>query len=222
MKNGGIIFDFNGTLFWDTAYHEIAWDEYLDSNNFYLSGTQKKEFIHGRSAKDILEFLFKKKLSASEIERYTEEKEEIYRNECLKHRMLLAPGAVNLLEYLNEHDVPIAIATSAEIRNVQFFIEQFNLLSYFKEEHIIYNDGKIRGKPYPDIFDKAIRRLKVNKADTIILEDSFSGIKAAINCHVGHVIIVNSNQEDFSSFNLPVIDHFDQFNRDIIPLPVRK
>jgi HAD superfamily hydrolase (TIGR01509 family) len=213
MKNGGVIFDFNGTLFWDSEYQEISWDKYFKIHNFYLTPAQKKEYIHGRNGKDTFEFLFKRKLSDVEVEKYTEEKELIYRNECLKHEMKLAPGAVELLEYLKAQDIPMAIATASGKTNVDFFIDKLNLLDYFAGEHIIYNDGKIKGKPHPDIFEKAIRKLGVRNSASIIFEDSFSGIQAAINCKVSNVIIVNSTKANYSDFKLPVIAHFDEFDR---------
>ncbi|MBU0473015.1 MAG: HAD family phosphatase [Bacteroidetes bacterium] len=216
MKNRGIIFDFNGTLFWDSEYQEISWDKYLETHNIYLTMAQKKEYIHGRNGKDTLEFLFKRKLNDLEVEQYTEEKELIYRNECNKHEMKLAPGAIKLLDYLKAQKIPIAIATASGKTNVDFFIEKFNLLDYFAEEHIIFNDGKIKGKPHPDIFEKAICKLGIKKSESIIFEDSFSGIQAAINCKVANVIIVNSTKENYSEFKFPIIEHFDEFDRNLL------
>ncbi len=216
MKNGGVIFDFNGTLFWDSEYLEISWNKYLETNNFTLTKAEKNEYILGRNVKDTLEFLLKRKLSDEEAERYSEEIELIYRNECLKHDLKLAPGAIQLIDYLNAQKIPIAIATAAGKTNVEFFIDKFNLHEYFAEEHIIYNDGKIKGKPHPDLFEKALRVLGVKKSESIIFEDSFSGIQAAINCKVANVIIVNSTKEDYSDFNLPVIEHFDEFDRNLL------
>jgi HAD superfamily hydrolase (TIGR01509 family) len=216
MKRGGVIFDFNGTLFWDSEYQEISWDKYLERHNINLTEAQKREYIHGRNGKDTLEYLFKRKLSDSEVHEYTEEKEILYREECLKHKMELAPGAKKLLDYLKGMEIPMAIATASGKTNVDFFIDKFNLLDYFSEEHIIYNDGTTKGKPHPDLFEKAIKSLGVNKAETIIFEDSFSGIQAAINSNVASVIIVNSTKEDYSQFELPVIEHFDEFDRNIL------
>ena len=215
MKRGGVIFDFNGTLFWDSEYQETSWDKYLERHNINLTEAQKREYIHGRNGKDTLEYLFKRKLSDSEVHEYTEEKEILYREECLKHKMELAPGAKMLLDYLKGKEIPMAIATASGKTNVDFFIDKFNLLDYFSEEHIIYNDGTTKGKPHPDLFEKAIKRLGVNKAETIIFEDSFSGIQAAINSNVASVIIVNSTKEDYSRFELPVIEHFDEFDRNL-------
>lgn len=215
MKNGGVIFDFNGTLFWDSQYHEISWDKYLETYNISLTMAQKKD-MHGRNAKDTLEFLFKRELSDLEVEQYTEEKEIIYRNECLKQEMKLAPGAVKLIDYLKAQEIPIAIATASGKKNVDFFIDKLRLLDYFAEEHIIFNNGTIKGKPSPDIFQKAISQLGVKNSKSIIFEDSFSGIQAAINCKVANVIIVNSTNDNYSKFNLPTIEHFDEFDRNLL------
>ncbi|HEY3390384.1 MAG TPA: HAD family phosphatase, partial [Prolixibacteraceae bacterium] len=212
----GVIFDFNGTLFWDSEYQETSWDNYLETHHINLTMAQKKQYIHGRNGKDTFEILFKRKLSDSEVQRYTEEKEIIYREECLKHKMELAPGAKRLLEYLKTQKIPMAIATASGKTNVDFFIDKFNLLDYFAEEHIIYNDGTIKGKPHPDLFEKAIARLGVKKSASIIFEDSISGIQAAINCKVASVIIVNSVKGDYAEFELPVIEHFDEFDRNLL------
>jgi len=218
MKKGGVIFDFNGTLFWDSKHQEASWDEYLEKHNINLTKIQKKEYIHGRNGKDTFEILFNRKLKDLEVHQFTEEKETIYRNECLKHKMDLAPGAKSFLKYLKSEKIPMAIATASGKTNVDFFIEKFNLLDYFEIEHIVFNDGLIRGKPHPDLFENAINRLGVNKKSSIIFEDSYSGIQAAINSEVSTVIIVNSNGDDFKEFDLPIIKHFDEFDRNLLDL----
>jgi HAD superfamily hydrolase (TIGR01509 family) len=216
MKNGGVIFDFNGTLYWDSAYQETSWDEYLEKHDINLTRIQKRENVHGRNGKDTFEFLFKRRLTAEEVDLFTEEKEIMYREECLKHKMELAPGAKALLEHLKAENIPMAIATASGKTNVDFFIEKLDLLEYFDREHIIFDDGSIIGKPDPDLFERAIHRLGVNKESSIIFEDSYPGIKAAINAKVSTVIIVNSNKEDYDEFNFPVIQHFDEFDRNLL------
>jgi HAD superfamily hydrolase (TIGR01509 family) len=218
MKQGGVIFDFNGTLYWDSKYQETSWDEYLERYQINLTKNQKREYVHGRNGKDTFEFLFKRRLSDLEIDQFTEEKEIMYRRECLKHKMELAPGAKSLLEHLKSENIPMAIATAAGKKNVDFFIEKLHLLDYFNREHIIYDDGNIKGKPDPDLFERAIRKLNINKDNTIIFEDSFSGIQAAINSQVSTVIIVNSNDENYVEYDLPVIEHFDDFDRGLLHL----
>ncbi len=216
MGTGGVIFDFNGTLFWDSEYQENSWDKYLENHNIILTAAQKKEYIHGRNGKDTFEILFERQLSTYEVEELTEEKEIIYRNMCLQNKMELAPGAITLLNELNAKQIPIAIATAAGKGNVDFFIDKFNLLNYFEIENIIYDDGTVKGKPDPDLFLKAINKLGVDKDKSVIFEDSFSGIQAALNSKVANVIIVNSVNGNYEDFNLPVIKHFDEFDRSIL------
>ncbi|WP_164731671.1 HAD family hydrolase [Flagellimonas beolgyonensis] len=216
MQKNGVIFDFNGTLFWDSEYQEKSWDEYLAAHHIFLTEQQKRDYIHGRNGKDTLEILFKRPFSDEEVHQYSEEKEVLYRNECLKHNMELAPGALDLLDYLKANNIPRAIATASGKSNVDFFIDKFNLLDYFEEEHIVFDDGTVRGKPHPDLFDRAIQRLGVDKTGSIIFEDSHSGVQAALNCQVGHVVIVNSTNSDYSDFDLPIISHFDGFDRGLI------
>ena len=213
MKKGGVIFDFNGTLFWDSEYQESSWDEYLKTHDIKLTKSQKKEYIHGRNGKDTFEILFNRKLNNLEVHQLVEEKEILYREECLKHKMELAPGAKSLLEYLKNKEIPIAIATASGKTNIDFFIEKFNLLAYFELDHIIYNDGSTKGKPNPDLFEKAIQRLGIKRENSIIFEDSYSGIQAAINCKVSTVIIVKSTEEEYKSFDLTTISHFSEFDK---------
>lgn len=46
MKIKGVIFDFNGTLFWDTTLHNKAWDIFLERHSFELSDNEKNEKKH--------------------------------------------------------------------------------------------------------------------------------------------------------------------------------
>ncbi|WP_346855025.1 HAD family phosphatase [uncultured Draconibacterium sp.] len=210
----GVVFDFNGTLFWDTQLQNDSWDQFLAKYNFNLSDEEKLTWVHGINAKDTFEYLFKKELSAEEVDLYTEEKEVIYRAMCLEKGMELAPGALDFISFLVNNGVEIAIATASAKNNVDFFIENFHLLNYFKPENIIYNDGSTRGKPFPDLFNKAIERLNTDKKNTTIFEDSKAGIKAAVNAGAGNVIIVSEINNGIRNAHFQVIHHFDEVNRE--------
>ena len=110
----------------------------------------------------------------------------------------------------------MAIATASGKANLDFFIEKLNLLDYFDREHIIFDDGSIIGKPDPDLFERAIKKLGVSRESSIIFEDSYPGIQAAMNSKVSTIIIVNSNREDYDEFTFPVIHQFDEFDRNLL------
>ncbi|MBN2652936.1 MAG: HAD family phosphatase [Spirochaetales bacterium] len=216
MKAKGIIFDFNGTMFWDSEYQISAWDKYLAKNKLQMTASEKEEYIHGRNCRDTFEFLFKRTISDNELDYLIEQKEIIYRNECMKHKMILAPGLESLLIFLKDNDIKIAIATAAGKKNVEFFIEKFNLLNFFERKNIIYDDGKIKGKPHPDLFNKAAESLNICKNEIIIFEDSKSGIEAARKSGAGKIIVVNSARVNFKTEDLETINDFNQFDRNLV------
>ena len=212
MKKQGVVFDFNGTLFWDTELQEKSWGKFLHKYGFELNEEERNTWIHGINAKDTFEYLFKRTCSAEEVHRLTEEKEVIYRGMCLEQGIKWAPGALELIEFLKENEVPVAIATASDKNNVDFFIEQLDLLKYFHSKNIIYNDGSMRGKPNPDLFNKAIDALGIPAKHVTIFEDSLAGVEAARNSGAGNVYVVNGNGR-FKKYDYPVISHFDQVDR---------
>ena len=130
MAYDGIIFDFNGTLFFDSDKQEQAWhtvSRQLRGKGF--TSEEMYERVHGRSSRSIFEYLLRKPLTQEQVWELIERKETIYRELCLQdeERFRLAPGAAELLDWLCEHDIPHTIATASEIRNVRFFREHFGL-----------------------------------------------------------------------------------------------
>jgi len=215
MQKQGVVFDFNGTLFWDTKLQNDSWDSFLRNYGLSLNEEQKNKYIHGINAKDTFEYLFKRDMGAEEVDRLTEEKEVIYRQMCLDEGMEFAPGAEELIRFLIENDVEIAIATASAQNNVEFFIEHFHLLRYFKRAHIIFNDGTLRGKPHPDLFTKAIKAIGTKPEVTTIFEDSHAGLEAAKRAGAGNIIIVNSTNTVYPGFHYRQISHFNKLDRSI-------
>lgn len=215
MTKSAVVFDFNGTLFWDSDYQEKSWIEYLAYHDIKLTREKINSYIHGRNGKDTFELIFQKKFSNEEIDLLVEEKEKLYRQECLHNPMVLAPGAIDFIKYLQSKKIPIAIATASGKANVEFFIEHFDLLKYFKRENIIYDEGTLKGKPHPDLFLKAIERLSTNPGNVTIFEDSVSGIEAAKRCNVKNVVLVNSNIQDHNEIVISIAN-FSEFDRGLL------
>ena len=215
MSIKGVIFDFNGTLFWDTPFHNRAWDLFLHNHHIKLTDQEKNEKIHGKNNRDILQGLFEREIEADELLRFIEEKEQTYRTICLEENGQLAEGSMALFQYLKQAQIPYTIATASEKENVLFFFQQFGLDEWFNFDKVVYDDGILRGKPSPDYFKKAIDILQLKPEDCLVFEDSYAGIKAAENAGVGKIIIVNSTQGDYSQYQHQTINHFNEINRQL-------
>jgi beta-phosphoglucomutase len=199
-----VIFDFNGTLFWDTDFHSKAFDVFIDRyrngspsglKSRLLTETDKRDHVMGQPNDRIMEYIFSRALTAKQIAELGEEKEVIYRGLC-RGKVEFAPGAEKLFAALRKADIPFTVASSADKGNIDFYYEQLNMAEWFPQDGIVFNDSTFKGKPAPDIFLRAAEKLKVRPEETAIFEDSTSGILAAANAHASEVIVVNSTRSD--------------------------
>ncbi|WP_455382641.1 HAD family hydrolase [Salinispira pacifica] len=215
MSYKGVVFDFNGTLFWDTALHNRAWDIFLARHEIVLSNAEKHEHFHGKNNADIFAYLFPDRMSPELADRLAGEKESIYRDLCEQTEMRLAPGAPDLLDFLLSAGVRFTIATASMADNVDFYFEQLPLAKWFDRSTVVYNDGTMRGKPDPEIFLRALDKLDLPAPQVVIFEDSVSGIAAAEASGAGRIYIVNSNNEDYARFGHPQIRDFTEVPREL-------
>ena len=193
----GFIFDFNGTLFWDSAYHEQAWQEMaLQIRSKELSPEEIRTHLHGRTNSAVIEYLCGRQVDPDEIASIAAQKEEIYRHICLSLNggFRLAAGVPEILTLLKEKQVPMTIATSSELENLHFYFRHFELNRWFDLDKVIYYNGTFTGKPAPDIFLCAAKMLGLKPSECTVLEDSFSGIRSAIAAGIGRIIYVNSSK----------------------------
>jgi len=147
MKYKAVIFDFNGTLYWDTAYHNQAWDIFLKNHNIALTDEEKAIKIHGKSNDDILRGLFERRLSMQEIHQMGIEKEQIYHKIALSKKMEYAPGAIDFFLFLKSKEIPYTIATSSAWINIDFYISNMHLANWVDLEKIVYDNRSFMSKP---------------------------------------------------------------------------
>lgn len=213
-KFKGAIFDFNGTLFWDTAFHDQAFDIFLEKHDIQLTGEEKRVKIHGKPNADIMRCIFGEHLTDDEVYDMAQEKEAIYRELCVND-LRFAPGAEEFFNFLKKNHIAMTIATSAGIENVSFYFEKMHLDRWFSLEKSAYDNGTFRGKPHPDVFLMAAEKLGLQPEETVMFEDSVAGILAAENAGAGKIYIVNSYGENYSRFTHEIITDFVQVDRNL-------
>lgn len=218
----GIIFDFNGTLFWDSQLHYDAWRDFSKKLRGYeFTDDEMRKYMFGRTNKDIIQYCIGKEPTDEMVEKLANEKESLYREMCLKDKehFKLANGVEEFLDYLKENNIPRTIATMSEWQNVEFYIKEFNLARWFDLDKIVYSNGKIKGKPAPDIYEIAAKNLGLEPKDCIVVEDALSGIESAHSAKIGKIIAIAS-LEDHSLYEpieylYQIIDNFDEINKSI-------
>lgn len=208
MTVRGVLLDFNGTLFNDTPFHIEAWRRFWKKKlGLDLSAQQVRTTCIGPGNADIFPRFLKEGTSPSEIARLGEEKEELYRSLIRSdpENMRLRPGAASFLDLLAERSVPFALATASPISNVEFYLNELGLSRWFTMDRVVYDDGKIAGKPDPAFYRESGKRIGIDPSECLIAEDSLAGIRAAIASGSKRVVVVRGTVPDELLSTIPGI-----------------
>lgn len=184
------LFDMDGVLVENTAFHINAWLQFAQRHNFPLTTDQYVENINGRVSADAMAYVFRRPLLADELTAFTEEKEGIYR-ELYGPHLRPTTGLVPFLEALKAQDVRLAVGTSAPESNVRFTLDGLSIRSYFDA---VVDAGMIRrGKPDPEIYLTAAERVGVDPAYCVVFEDALAGIEAGLRAGMKVVALTTTH-----------------------------
>lgn len=189
----GFIFDFNGTLFFDTKLHIKCFQEYCVKFGLpYMTEEYVVGNILGKSNDLIVRENYNPDATSEEIETFSRDKEAYYRNMCLEMPEIfhLTEGACELLDYLKEHSIPVCIATGSPIENIEFYMQYMGLSRWFTLGNIVYCDGTFPGKPAPDIYKRAAAKIGLLPSECVVFEDGTSGLRSARDAGVEKIIAI--------------------------------
>jgi beta-phosphoglucomutase len=172
----GAIFDLDGTIVDNMPVHADAFAIFVERHGLRPLTLDDRKRLDGRRNRDIFPDLFARELTDAEQTSFADEKEALYR-ELSVGRLAPAAGLVRLLDRLDAHAIPVAVATSAPPENVAHTLALLGLAS--RLTRVIRGDQVPRGKPFPDVFLAAAELLRVPAADCVAFEDAPIGVIAA-------------------------------------------
>ena len=215
----GVIFDFNGTLFFDNPKHILAWSRIShDIRHRGISEEELHEHINGVPNNKVIAYMYNGECTKEEVQKYSELKEAYYREFCREdtESFHLVKGAEQYFEFLKKKHIPFTIASASIKPNIDFFVESFHLDTWMDPSAIVYDDGTYENKVA--MFKKAAHILHVDIADCMIIEDSISGIQSAYQAGCHHIVVVDSANKKEEYEKLPgvvkVIDSFEEMVQD--------
>lgn len=90
----------------------------------------------------------------------------------------LIPGILPLLDRLDAHGLPYAVASNGTLRKMEITLGQHGLIPRFRA--VLSGQALGRPKPAPDVYLAAAAACGARPADCVVIEDSAAGAQAAI------------------------------------------
>ena len=202
MVLDSVIFDLDGVLVFSDKYHYQAWKKMADEMGIYFD-EEINNRLRGVSRMDSLDII---------LERYNgeplskEKKEELATRKNDYYRELLAnmtPEDVSLnvrytLRTLRELGYKIAIGSSS--KNTKYILERVGLSDAF--DAISDGTNITKSKPDPEVFLKAAEFINSKPETCLVIEDSESGIDAAVAGGMSSAAIGDAVNCHKSTFNI--------------------
>ncbi len=187
-KNGikAVLFDMDGLMFDTERLYMETWYPSAKKYGYDVNEEQLISLL-GKTAelgREICEGYFGKDFPFYEIRKTRLAlSDAVIREKGIK----IKPGLLPLLDYLDRQGIKKAVATSSEKVTADFYLKTAGLTDRF--DAVVSGDDVKKSKPDPEIFLIAAKKVGVEPENCLVLEDSFSGIRAA---HAGgmHPVMV--------------------------------
>ena len=203
----GAIFDWDGVIINSAAHHETSWERLakecgkaLPANHFKRGFGMKNEVI-------IPELLGWTTLP-TEVRILSLRKEALYREVVREMGIEPLPGVREWLQTLKDRAIPCIIASSTHRENITTTLDVIGLGDFFVGA--VTSEDVQRGKPDPEVFLTAAKRLKVEPRDAVVFEDALVGIAAAKAAGIRVVAVATTEPRDKLSHADWVVDRLDE------------
>ncbi|MGN1276626.1 MAG: HAD family hydrolase [Floccifex sp.] len=185
MRKNTIIFDMDGLLIdSEQATFEI-YQQYLLNKNFSYT---KEDYVQllGKRKKFAQDWFRQRFGSSFDFDTFWNET-HILLDQKLTNSNVLKPGCIEVLQYAKEKGYTIILATSSDSKRALSILKANQIDFYFND--FVFGDDVMHGKPHPEIFLKALQKSNCTHEQAFVLEDSVTGIEAAIKANIDVICI---------------------------------
>jgi HAD superfamily hydrolase (TIGR01509 family) len=182
-----ILFDLDGTLVDSSPAHARAFVETLAAGYPDLAAQFDYAKVAGMRTRDT--FVSLGISGEAEVAALTRRKQALYRAAHDRGEVLLFPGAAEFVVRLQAEERRLFLVTGASRRSAQCILEVTGLLRYFSG--MITADDVSRGKPAPEPYLDLLGKYRLERADSVAIEDGEHGVQSALAAGLD-VVTVNS------------------------------
>ena len=219
-----VVFDMDGLMLDTEPIYKAAWQAASAELGHDLADEFYAQFV-GRPNDDCERLLFERFGPEFPFDRFRARWRELWDADAAANGIRTKPGLIELLTLLETLKIPFAIATSSEAAETDFCLRAAGLDGRFPVR--VTRDQIAHGKPAPDIYLEAARRLQIDPAQCVALEDSEAGILSASRAGMVPLLIPDgappSTTASSTAFQvLPSLAHVPAVLQDLLKIPDRR
>ncbi len=171
-----VVFDMDGLLLDTEPLYQAAW-RWAAGELGYTLNDRLNRLLIGKNESGSLRMLSNEFGDNFPTGRFITLCGEHWETHIAEHGIAIKPGVTSVIGLLEKEAIPFAIATSSHKRNASLSLACAGLSSRFGT--VVTGDQISNGKPAPDIYLEAARRLEVDPTCCLAFEDSEPGLMAA-------------------------------------------
>jgi len=187
-RNYAVLWDMDGVLVDTGDFHYQSWKETFDEIKVPFSREDFRKTF-GMNNAGILEWVFGRKPEPEEVSRISDKKESLFR-ELVKGKAEPLPGVLTWLRQFQDWSIKQAITSSAPPENIEVLVAELKIGEFFDE---IVSGFDLPGKPNPDIFLKAAKKLQILPEKCIVVEDAIAGVEGAKKAGMKCIAVTTTN-----------------------------
>ncbi|HFU4115879.1 TPA: HAD family hydrolase [Streptococcus suis] len=171
-----VIFDMDGVLFDTENFYFQRRIEFWATKGITIDHLEPSFFVGGRASQ------MWERVLGDDFEKWDvpalEEEYRLYKEKRpTPYAETIFPDVKHTLERLSKKGLPLVLASNTDRVEIERAISEAGIAKYF--DHVFSGMDCQAPKPHPDVYEKAVQALGVDKEDILVFEDSSKGIAAA-------------------------------------------
>ena len=192
----GAVFDLDGVLIDSHDQHRDSWFLLAEEIGRPISPEQFKESF-GMRNESVIPHVFRwaEEGDKVRIQELGDRKESLYRQLLRSEGLDPLPGVVKFLALLRDAGIPCVVGSSTVRKNIEVCLTMTGLEAFFGEHYAGAEDVS-RGKPAPDVFLEAARRIHRGPAVSFVVEDAHVGIQAGRSAGMRTIAVTTTHSAE--------------------------
>lgn len=211
----GIIFDMDGVLFDTEKLYERFWCEAAKNLGYHMT-VEDVAAVRSTDAKKACEILKKRLGEDFDYDAVKKHRIELMHNFTTSYGVELKPYVREFLDFINDEGYKIALATTSNMERATNYLKMGDIYHFF--DYLLSGDRVTKGKPDPEIYEKAAKGLGLNPKECYAVEDSYNGVRSAYNAGCRVIMIPDRDipDEEMNMKTWKIVPDFNKLIKIII------